>query len=62
MDVFGMNLFPSAYLVFNFFLILLMDLITLFGIIHRFYYTIQLTLTLFFFSYTFNKKFSVSTK
>ena len=46
-----MNLFPSAYLVFNFFLVLLMDLITLFGTIHKFYYTIQLTLTLFFFLY-----------
>ena len=40
MDVFEMNLFPSTYLVFSFFLILFMDLITLFDTIHGFHYTI----------------------
>ena len=43
-----MNLFPSAYLVFSFFLILFIDLITLFYTIYGFHYTIQLTLTFFF--------------
>ena len=42
-DEFGMNLFPLAYLVFSFFLILFMGLITLFGNIHGCHCTIQLT-------------------
>ena len=50
----------SAYLQFNLFLLLFMDLTALFGIIHESYCTIQLTFT-FIYS-TFNKKFSISAK
>ena len=55
-DEFGMNLFPLAYLVFSFFfLILFMDLITLFGNIHGCHCTIQLTFNSLFFTLSAKK-------